>query len=183
MTRRIAGTVLFCALFPILVSLAQAQPKLQPRPGNPPPAPALQAPAGGGLDGVAANMETVLPLIQQASGFSNVEIVSGNNNYRAIRAQVLQTTVIIGPEICQDGVCRGLVFFVNLGKQQSIDVNWLNAWNGQKVFGRAYLDKEGSIVFDMAIHLWGGPSPSYIVQSANLYAVMLKALFEFQPGK
>jgi hypothetical protein len=183
MTRRIAGTVLFCALFPILLSLAQAQPKLQPRPGNPPPTPSLQAPAGGGLDGVAANMETVLPLIQRASGFSNVEIVSGNNNYRAIRAQILQTTVIIGPEICKDGICRGLVFFANLGKQQSIDLNWLNAWNAQKVFGRTYMDKEGNIVFDMAVHLWGGPSPNYIIQSADLYAVMLKALFEFQPGK
>jgi hypothetical protein len=183
MIHRIAGTVLFCALFPILASLAQAQPKLQPRPGNPPPAPGLQAPAGGGLDGVPANMEAVLPLIQRAKGFSNVEIVSGNNNYRAIRAQVLQTTVIVGPEICNDGVCRGLVFFVNLGKQQGIDLNWLNAWNAQRVFGRAYMDNQGSIVFDMAVHLWGGPSANYIVQSAEVYAVMLKSLFEFQPAK
>lgn len=183
MTRGIAGTIVLCALFPMLVSLAQAQPKLQPRPA--PPAPAVQSPAGGGLDGIPANMESVLPLIQRAPGFSNAEIVRGNNNssYRAIRAQVHDTTVIVGPEICKDGVCRGLVFFANLGKQQSIDLKWLNAWNAEKVFGRTYMDKEGNIVFDVAIHLWGSPSPNYIVQSADLFGVMLKSLFEFQPGK
>ena len=70
-----------------------------------------------------------------------------------------------------------------LGKQQSIDLKWLNAWNAEKVFGRTYMDKEGNIVFDVAIHLWGSPSPNYIVQSADLFGVMLKSLFEFQPGK
>jgi Putative bacterial sensory transduction regulator len=184
MSRRVARTVLFCTLFPLLCSLAHAQPKLQPRPAAPGPAPAQQAaPAAGLIDGIPQNMESVVPLIKAAPGFSNVEIVSGDNNYKAVRAQLNGTTVVVGPEVCKDGMCKGLVFFANLGKQQGIDLAWINAWNAQKVFSRAYQDKAGNIVFDLAIHFWGATSPRFITETADLYGVMLKALFEFQPGK
>jgi len=181
MSRRIAGTILVCA-FSMIFSLAQAQPKLQPRPGGGAPPPAQQ-PAGGTIDSVPADMELVLSLVKQATGYTNVEIVTGNNNYRAVRAQINQTVVLVGPEACNEGKCRGVVFFSNLGKQANIDINWLNAWNAQKVFGRAYLDKDGDVVFDLAIHLWGGVTPQYITESANVYTALIKALFEFQPAK
>jgi hypothetical protein len=183
MSRRNAAIILVCALFPIVFSLAQAQPKLQPRPGGGAPPPAQQQPAGGTIDSIPADMEAVLALVKQAPGYTNVEIVTGENNYKAVRAQYNGSTILAGPEICKDGVCRGLVFFSNLGKQSSVDLAWLNAWNSQKVFGRGYLDKDGNVVFDMTIHFWGGTTPRYITESADLYGVMLKALFEFQPGK
>src|SRR4051812_20073860 len=183
MRRRVARAILSCVVLPLLLSLAQAQPKLQPRPSPAQSPQEVQAPGTPTIDSIAANMESVLPLIKVAPGFSNVEIVTGNNNYRAIRAQINQTTIIAGPEICKDGRCKGLVFFANLGKQQSIDLNWLNAWNSEKVFGRAYMDKEGNIVFDLAVHFWGGVNPRFVTESADLYASALKSLFEFQPGK
>lgn len=182
MSRRIVRTILVCALSSMIFSLAQAQPKLQPRPGGGAPPP-QQQPAAGVIDSIPANMELVLQLMKKVDGYTNVEIVTGDNNYKAVRAQFNRSTVLVGPEICKDGVCRGLVFFTNLGKQQAIDLAWLNAWNSQKVFGRAYLDKDGGVVFDMSIHFWGGTTPQYIIESADLFGVMLKALFEFQPGK
>jgi len=109
MSRRIAGTILVCA-FSMIFSLAQAQPKLQPRPGGGAPPPAQQ-PAGGTIDSVPADMELVLSLVKQATGYTNVEIVTGNNNYRAVRAQINQTVVLVGPEACNEGKCRGVVFF------------------------------------------------------------------------
>ena len=185
MRRRVAGAILSCALFPLLLSLAQAQPKLQPRPSPPAPQqqPAVPAPVAGTIETIAQNMESVLPLIKAASGYTNVEMVTGDNNYRAVRAQINQTTVIIGPEICKEGKCRALAFFANFGKQQSIDLSWLNAWSSQTIFGKTYIDKQGNIIFSMPIHFWGGVSPRYVTESADLFSAVLKSAFEFQPGK
>lgn len=181
MSRRIVKAILFCALFPLLSSAVLAQKLEPPAPGGQPKAPASDG--GGTINSVGADMETVLALVKQTQGISNVEIVSGSNNYKAVRGQLNGTVFLVGPEICTDGVCRALAFYANLGKQKKIDLKWLNAWNSNKVFGRAYLDKEGNVSFDMAIHFWGGVNPGFITESTDLFGVLIKSLYEFQPGK
>ena len=172
--------MLACALLVSASSFVQAQPKLQPRGGNSPPA--AQTP-GELIESVPANMELVQGVISKVDAFKDAQILTGQNNYKFVRAQYNQINVFVGPEACQEGNCRSLTFWINLGKQQGVDQNWANAWNAQKIWGRAYLDNDGDFVFDMNIHFWGGTTPKYIAESADLFAVNMKALFEFKPNK
>ena len=183
MSSRSAKVVLGCALVLASYSLASAQIRLPTQGGNQPPPAAGPAPApatGGVIDSVPADMNIVLQQVKQAPGYQSAEIVTGQNNYRVVRAQVNGITVLVAPEVCKDGACKALRYVSFLGKQ-SVDAKWINAWNAQKLWGRAAIDNDGDFQFDMTIHFWGGTSPQYIAQTADLFGASLKWLFEFKP--
>jgi Putative bacterial sensory transduction regulator len=183
MIGRSAGFLLGCALVLMSYSFASAQIRLPTPGGNQPPPAAGPAPApaaGGMIDAVSADMNLVLQQVKKAPGYQNAEIVTGQNNYRVVRAQVNGVTVLVAPEVCKDGSCKALRYVSFLGKQ-GVDAKWINAWNAQKLWGRAAIDNEGDFQFDMTIHLWGGASPQYIAETADLFGAALKWLFEFKP--
>lgn len=182
MRSRSAGVFLGCALAVMSYSLANAQIRLPaPQGGNQPPPAAAPAPATGGLiDAVPADMNMVLQQVKQAPGYQSAEIVTGEKNYRVVRAQVNGITVLVAPEVCKDGSCKALRYVSFLGKQ-SVDLKWVNAWNAQKLWGRVAIDNDGDVQFDITIHFWGGTSPAYIAQTADLFGAALKWLFEFKP--
>jgi hypothetical protein len=182
MTRRFVASIAAAILLLTPCSLAQAQPKI-PSLGDDTPSSSTEAAKGTITE--APSIEQVLELIKKADGYSDAEIVTStsDNKTRAVRAKVNSVIAIVLPEFCKEGKCRGLWFYTNLGKQKDVDLKWINAWNARYYFGKAYIDKEGKIGFDMAIHFSGGTTTQYITDSAELFGVMMKTLFSFKPDK
>ena len=58
--------------------------------------------------------------------------------------------------------------FANLGKVEPADAAWLNAWNSRYYFVRAYVTKEGNLIFDWDT-LLVNVSPDDIVLTAKLF--------------
>jgi hypothetical protein len=55
----------------------------------------------------------------------------------------------------------------------------INAWNRDKLYGKAYLDKSGGIVFEMSLELRGGVTNQNIREWTDTFFISLKQFKEF----
>lgn len=137
-----------------------------------------------GLLQLAPSLEQVVELVKKAQGYSDVEIIELTKETKAVRAKVNGVNIGVLPGYCKKDdktQCKALIFFVYFGKQKNVDAKWVNAWNLNRVYGRAYLNNDGEFFFDATIHFWGGVPAVYITETAELFAVNVKDLFSFKP--
>jgi hypothetical protein len=165
------------------VTLAAAASAQGPRPGGGP------KPGGGGGGGGAPsgtitgfNPDQIAQLFNSAGFKSQV----GENN----KAKMVQT--LFWPDAndifsgafgiyCNDkGQCGGMTTFANLGKVEAADAAWLNAWNSRYYFVRAYVTKEGNLIFDWDT-LLVNVSPDDIVLTAKLFKQIVDQSSDFKP--
>jgi hypothetical protein len=59
-------------------------------------------------------------------------------------------------------------------------MNYMNAWNRDKLYARLYQDKDGNVFFRMDAVLIDVP-PQYITRLGQTYALMLKNVYEYKP--
>jgi hypothetical protein len=177
MTRRFVASIAAAILLLTPCSLAQAQPKL-PSLGDD----SSSTETAKGTLTNAPSLEQLLDLIKKADGYSDAEIVTTNDNKtKFVRAKVNSVQIVVLPEVCNEGKCLALWFYTNFGKQKDVDLKWINAWNAKYLFGKAFLDKDGKLGFDMTIHFAAGMVPEYVTGSAVVFASAMKTLFSFKP--
>jgi hypothetical protein len=176
MNLRLFATLAASMLLVVACSSAQAQPKL-PSLGDDS---SSGETAKGTLQAVPP-LDQIVELVKKAPGYSNVEIIDLTKDKKAVRAKVNDVTVGVIPMHCKDDKCMALTFALFLGKQKNVDIKWANAWNYNRLYGRAYLNNDGEFIFDMSIHFFGGITPAYITESADLFGVYVKDLFSFKP--
>jgi hypothetical protein len=169
------STIAFSILFVVACSSAQAQPKL-PSLGDD----TSSETAKGETFEVVPPADKLVELIKKAPGYSNVEIIENKDKKKMVRAKVNEVTVVAVPLSCKEDKCKTLVFGAYFGKQKNVDLNWVNAWNADHSLSRAYLVKD-EFYFDLGIHFWGGISPVYITETADVFGAHVKALFSFKP--
>jgi hypothetical protein len=164
------------------VTLAAAASAQGPRPGGGP------KPGGGGGGGnpggtiTGFNPDQIAQLFNSA-GFKS-QVVENN------KAKMVQT--LFWPDAndifsgafgiyCNDkGQCGGMTTFANLGKVEAADAAWLNAWNSRYYFVRAYVTKEGNLIFDWDT-LLVNVSPDDIVLTAKLFKQIVDQSSDFKP--
>lgn len=164
------------------VTLAAAASAQSPRPGGGP------KPGGGGGGGtpggtiIGFNPDQIAQLFNSA-GFKS-QVVENN------KAKMVQT--LFWPDAndifsgafgiyCNDkGQCGGMTTFANLGKVEAADAAWLNAWNSRYYFVRAYVTKEGNLIFDWDT-LLVNVSPDDIVLTAKLFKQIVDQSSDFKP--
>jgi Putative bacterial sensory transduction regulator len=164
------------------VTLAAAASAQGPRPGGGP------KPGGGGGGGTPGgtitgfNPDQIAQLFNSA-GFKS-QVVENN------KAKMVQT--LFWPDAndifsgafgiyCNDkGQCGGMTTFANLGKVEAADAAWLNAWNSRYYFVRAYVTKEGNLIFDWDT-LLVNVSPDDIVLTAKLFKQIVDQSSDFKP--
>jgi hypothetical protein len=61
------------------------------------------------------------------------------------------------------------------------NLDFVNAWNSQKRFVKAYVDKDGQIALSMEIMLVGGVAPANVVAYAAAFEYFLGELANFKP--
>jgi Putative bacterial sensory transduction regulator len=164
------------------VTLAAAASAQGPRPGGGP------KPGGGGGGGTPGgtitgfNPDQIAQLFNSA-GFKS-QVVENN------KAKMVQTLfwsdandIFSGAFgiYCNDkGQCGGMTTFANLGKVEAADAAWLNAWNSRYYFVRAYVTKEGNLIFDWDT-LLVNVSPDDIVLTAKLFKQIVDQSSDFKP--
>jgi hypothetical protein len=163
------------------VTLAAAASAQGPRPGGGP----KPGGGGGGTPGgtiTGFNPDQIAQLFNSA-GFKS-QVVENN------KAKMVQT--LFWPDAndifsgafgiyCNDkGQCGGMTTFANLGKVEAADAAWLNAWNSRYYFVRAYVTKEGNLIFDWDT-LLVNVSPDDIVLTAKLFKQIVDQSSDFKP--
>lgn len=145
--------------------------------------------AGGGTGGGTApgglitsiTPEQALRLLQ-AGGVQKGELLSLDGGQKAFRGE-LGGFKVVGLFVgCQGTNCSSIAFYAFFQANDSVDGNYLNAFNRDSRFSRVFLDKEGSLVLSMDMHMGGGVSPAFITQTGALFGASLKYLSEFRPS-
>jgi hypothetical protein len=167
--------------------IAAAQPVL---PGSG-PAPAPPPPSPGAAPGGAITKLTPQQLAQLYSGLT----INGQPVPISIKTFNDGTSVVVLPlwgpqlysgvslQVCEkDGSgCHWLEFFANVGKQASVDANWINAFNQHFLGAKAYTLASGELVFEEDISLWPGISPSEIGWYTSFFKHVVDDSFSFKP--
>ncbi len=174
---RFAPFILLCAFALSSMAPAHAQPKLQPRGGGEQPHNQPQA-QGGLIDRLTP--EVTADLLKQA-GYTDLEIYSDNSGNKHVKGKINGQSIAV-LHYCEKGTCQFISFVLPLGKQEGVDINWVNSWNYDKLFAKLSQDKEGNIFFQMECYLFGGVSPSHVVSAGQLFAELIKVLYQYKPS-
>ncbi|BAT60172.1 hypothetical protein GJW-30_1_02708 [Variibacter gotjawalensis] len=154
-----------------------AQPQIQ-QPSSP-GQPAQQPAAGGG-----ALINNVTPEqtaeVLKAAGYSDVEVYTAQSGTKHASGKTQGILVSAIHQNCNEGSCAVVVFFVNFGKQDSVDAAYMNAWHNEKLYSRLYLNN-GNLFFTWSVFL-GDTSMSHLRRSAAIYSNLLKDLQTFKPS-
>ncbi|WP_375460417.1 YbjN domain-containing protein [uncultured Enterovirga sp.] len=142
------------------------------------------SPTGGGAtSGLVTGItpEQGLRLLQQG-GLQKGELVTIDGGGKAFRGELAGFKVVGLFVGCQGSNCSSIAFYAFFQASDSVDGNFLNAFNRDSRFSRVFLDKEGSLVLSMDMHMGGGVSPAFITQTGALFGASLKYLSEFRPS-
>jgi hypothetical protein len=162
---------------------AVAQPVIGPGPG---PAPAPTPVSGGMIIKITAEQ-----LAQILGGMK----INGQAVQTSIKSFKDGTSIVITPlwgpqvysgvltELCEkDGSgCHWLEYFANLGKQSSVDTQWMNAYNSRFFGMKSYTLKDGALVLQIDMPLWPGVSPQDIGWHMIYFKNAVDDSFKFKP--
>jgi hypothetical protein len=169
-----------------VVAFATAASAQGPRPGGSPRPGGGGGGGGGNAPGATVNGFNPDQIAQlfNAAGFKS-QVVENN------KSKMVQT--LFWPDAndifsgafgiyCNDKgqQCGGMTTFANLGKVDAADAAWLNAWNSRYYFVRAYVTKDGNLIFDWDT-LLANVSPDDIVLTAKLFKQIVDQSSDFKP--
>ena len=79
-------------------------------------------------------------------------------------------------------ICNGVDIFVNLGKA-TVDANWINSWNSQIYFVRAYTGtgENGALIFSFQFMLQPGVTPEFIKTAVVAFKSAVDLSTDFKP--
>ena len=175
------ATLLFCG-----AAMAQPRPGGGGTPGGGAPGP---GPSGGGGLIVQFNAQQIAQLFS-AAGFASEAFdnkVDEKTVTHMVRTQFWpnDNSTFGGalPIWCKNdnpSICNGIAIFVNLGKA-GVDQKWINAWNNEIYFVRAYTLDDGSLIFKFDVMLQPGVTPDYIKFAVAAFKAAVDMSTDFKP--
>ena len=108
------------------------------------------------------------------------EISTQNNNTR-IRAMFGQRRVTVFFYACNDGGCQSIQYRAVYERNDRFTLAFVNAWNYEKRFAKAYLDGDNDLVLEWDVDFDGGVSVEAISESVNTFRTMINVFDRFTP--
>jgi hypothetical protein len=156
----------------------------QPRPGG---GGGGHPPSGGG-GGAPAGMIVKLKAEQIAQLFNDAgfqsKVVDNDGTHMVVTSfwsdQVFSGAI---PQSCEkDGSgCHAFKLFANLGADTGVSQAWVDAWNNNWLFVRAYKLENGSLIFAWDVALLTGVTPDYVKTTAKLFKTIVDESSDFKP--
>jgi hypothetical protein len=133
--------------------------------------------AGGAV--IARIQPDKLAAILTAAGYP-AEVQSDNSGtYVATTMSGFNVTVV--PYDCKAQGCSSIQFWTGFSADQSINLEFVNAWNNQWRFAKTSLDAQGNLIFTADMFLDGGVTAENIKVNAGLFDYLLGELNQFNP--
>ena len=82
---------------------------------------------------------------------------------------------------CNDDGCQSIQYRTLFQRNERFTLAFVNAWNYEKRFAKAYLDRDGDLVLEWDVDLDGGVSVAYVAESIATFQTMLTAFDRFTP--
>jgi hypothetical protein len=176
---RLAMKTILVVAAVVYAATAHAQPKPGGGGGHPP---------SGGGGGAPAGMIVKLKAEQIAQLFNDAgfqsKVVDNDGTHMVVTGfwsdQVFSGAI---PQSCEkDGSgCHAFKLFANLGSDTGVSQAWIDAWNNNWLFVRAYKLENGSLIFAWDVALLTGVTPDYVKTTAKLFKTIVDESSDFKP--
>lgn len=175
------SVILASALAVAWPGAGDAQPRIQPS-GPPAAGPGTPAAPSGTQLLNGTTVEITAEMLTEA-GYTDVKIYEARSGNRHVSAKFDDVPMIAMHLHCrEDKTCPAVGLVVIFGRQDSIDANYMNAWNTAKLYSRLYKDSDGDLLLQQDIYVRDVPAV-YLKHSAQMFGVLLRDLLKFQPGQ
>lgn len=108
------------------------------------------------------------------------EVITENNRTR-IRTEIGSRRSSIHFYACNDDGCQSIQYRTLFQRHERFTLAFVNAWNYEKRFAKAYLDRDGDLVLEWDVDLDGGVSVAYVAESIATFQTMLNTFDRFTP--
>jgi hypothetical protein len=137
-------------------------------------------PKGGGSGASVIDRITLeqLASVLTEAGFQS-QLKTTPDDRKFVVTKIHGFNVGIWPGGCKPEGCSNLEWDVYFSDKVTLD--FVNAWNAEKRFAKAYVGKDGEIGLSMDTILTGGVAPANIAAYAVAFDYFLSELAKFQP--
>jgi hypothetical protein len=111
---------------------------------------------------------------------NRAEIVTENDRTR-IRTQIGNRRVTVFFYACNGEGCQSIQYRALFEKNERFTLAFVNAWNYEKRFAKAYLDSDNDLVLEWDVDFDGGVTVGFISESVQTFQTMLNAFDRFTP--
>jgi hypothetical protein len=108
------------------------------------------------------------------------EVVQENNRTR-VRTEIGNRRVSVYFYACNEAGCQSIQYRALFQRNQRFTLAFVNAWNYEKRFAKAYLDSDGDLVLEWDVDFDGGVTVNFMTESVNTFQTMLRAFDSFSP--
>jgi Putative bacterial sensory transduction regulator len=113
-------------------------------------------------------------ILEIARGFGSAELEADSEGRPRIRARmegINYSVLFFGCEATVN--CKSIQFWTYTAAPQNGE-SVVNAWNRDNRFGRAYIDRDGDVVVEMDVNLWGGVSQKNLDDTFDWWRTVLE---------
>ncbi|WP_347241413.1 YbjN domain-containing protein [Thermus sp.] len=109
----------------------------------------------------------------KAASYRYERVEEGGEVYFRLRLAGLRALLLLMD--CEKEVCSSLQLYAGFSMKKPPSLERINAWNREKRFSRAYLDKDGDPVLEWDLDLSGGVTDGAIKAFLDLFEESLRA--------
>lgn len=109
------------------------------------------------------------------------EITTENNRTR-ITTEIGSWRTSVHFYSCNDGGCQSIQYRSLFRRSERFTLAFVNAWNFEKRFAKAYLDRDGDLVLEWDVDLDGGVTINYVAETISTFQAMLNTFSRFTPA-
>lgn len=109
------------------------------------------------------------------------EIRTENNRTR-LSTEIAGLRTSVHFYACNDAGCQSIQYRTLFRRNERFTLAFVNAWNYEKRFAKAYLDRDGDLVLEWDVDLDGGVTVAYIAETVSTFQAMLNTFNRFTPA-
>lgn len=176
---KFAGFCLSLALMALVAGPADAQIKLGTPSGTPSVTPS-GSPGGGQTVFSDYSLDQILAMAK-ASGFEKTEIRENDKKEKYVSGEAHGLRTAVYREKCEGSTCSVVSFYCYFGKQDSVDLKWINEYN-RGYFAKLIQVGEGNLTLEMNVLLYGGVTAEHIERLGKIFVASVKLAIDFKPS-
>lgn len=119
----------------------------------------------------ASDHEAVLEI---AKGFGSADLSTTGKGTPVLKGRMDGTKYAVWFAGCSDGKSCSTLQFLGVWKIKDFPFEKVNTWNAQKMYTRAYIDKDGDLILEMDVFMRYGMTKKNLEEMFDLWQTSLK---------
>lgn len=141
---------------------------------------------GGGPSAPSAGIVTGYTVddalnLAKAAGFANASIAVSDDKVKFVAGQVNGVDIAMYMLNCKEARCGGVRFYAYFGKQDTVDLTFINAFN-LDYLAKLIKTKNGNLTLLFDATLYGGVTADHMKEMASIFVASIKSAMDYKPS-